>query len=155
MLTIAKAEHESQLEEVRSLFEQYAAEWPGDDLSYENFAEEVVTLPGVYAPPDGRLLLATYDGLPAGCVALKKLQDKVGELKRLYVQPRVRALKIGHQLTQALIEEARKAGYDIVRLDTVGSMVAATRLYQSLGFQQISPYGGKQPDGNIYMELRL
>ena len=154
MLKIIQADRGSNLAAVKSLFEEYA-ESLGFDLCFQNFEEELANLPGDYAPPDGRLLLATYKDNVAGSVALRKMDDSVCEMKRLYVRPDLRGLKIGRALAEAVIEEARKAGYTRMRLDTVPSMNVARALYVSLGFGEISPYRYNPIEGTVFMELTL
>ena len=154
MLKIIQADRGSNLAAVKSLFEEYA-ESLGFDLCFQNFEEELANLPGDYAPPDGRLLLATYKDNVAGSVALRKMDDSVCEMKRLYVRPDLRGLKIGRALAEAVIEEARKAGYTRMRLDTVPSMNVARALYVSLGFCEISPYRYNPIEGTVFMELTL
>lgn len=154
MLKIFPAETDQDIESVRALFIEYA-ESLGFDLCFQNFDEELVDLPGDYAPPEGCLLLATYRDEVAGCVGLKKLSDGVCEMKRLYVRPDLRGLKIGRELAKAVIEQARSVGYARMRLDTVPSMGAARALYISLGFSEISPYRYNPIEGTVFMELTL
>ncbi|MHC4425933.1 MAG: GNAT family N-acetyltransferase [Planctomycetota bacterium] len=154
MLEIVEADKGKNLEVVKSLFEEYA-ESLGFDLCFQNFEEELANLPGDYAPPDGRLLLATYRDEVAGCVALRKLDDGICEMKRLYVRPDLRGLKIGRALAEAIIEQAKKIGYACMRLDTVPSMEAARALYVSLRFKQIEPYRDNPIEGAVFMELAL
>ena len=127
----------------------------GVDLCFQNFREEVKGLPGKYAPPEGTFLLAFIDGQLAGCVALRKNLDKICEMKRLYVRKDFRKHKIGRMLVEAVIEEAKKLGYDKLRLDTLPTMQAAQRLYESFGFQDIEPYIYHPMEGTRYMELQL
>lgn len=153
MVKIRQALNDEDVEDVRALFEEYAAEWPGSDLESENFAEELVNLPLGYEAPHGRLLLAVSQGQPAGCIALKRLGDDVCEIKRLYVRPQFRGLRIGRSLAEAIIGEARKIGYERVRLDTVQSMEMAKSLYRSLGFKEIEAYNDKSITDTVFMEL--
>src|SRR5438105_4537070 len=104
MLKIIRAETDEQVQTARALFEEYAASL-GIDLTFQNFEQELAHLPGGYAPPDGRLLLAVYDDQIAGCIALRKLEEGMGEMKRLYVKPQFRGSKIGIMLAEAVIEE--------------------------------------------------
>ena len=153
MLQIMQALDDEDVDHVRALFQEYAMEWPGSDLEAENFEDELTNLPEGYDPPHGRLLLAISHGQPAGCIALKQLGDGVCEIKRLYVRPQFRGLRIGRSLAEAIIGEARKIGYARVRLDTVQSMEMAKSLYRSLGFKEIDAYNDKQMRGTIFMEL--
>jgi GNAT superfamily N-acetyltransferase len=154
MLKIIQVDGGSNLAAVKSLFEEYA-ESLGFDLCFQDFEEELANLPGDYAPPDGRLLLATYKDNVAGCVALRKMDDSVCEMKRLYVRPDFRGFKIGRTLAEATIEQAKKIGYTRMRLDTVPSMNVARALYLSLGFSEISPYRYNPIEGTVFMELTL
>lgn len=156
-MTILQAETPDHLRETRLLFEEYAASL-GFDLSFQDFEAELAGLPGAYAPPRGRLLLAFHDregGRPAGCVALREIEEGVCEMKRLYVRPDFRALRLGRALAEAVIAEARKIGYSSMRLDTVPSMGRAQDLYRTLGFREIPPYRFNPIPGTAFLELRL
>ena len=150
----------ADLDGVRSLFREYVAS-PGFEaafqryLAQQSFDEELAQLPGPYAPPEGCLLLATVGDDIAGCVAFKRLGDSVCEMKRLYVRPRYRALGIGRALAEAIIAEARRAGYGKMRLDTLPSMGRAQALYRSLGFRDIAPYCDNPVAGAVFLELDL
>jgi len=154
MLAITQAETAADLRGARELFEEYAASL-GFDLGFQDFAAELAGLPGAYTPPRGRLLLAFHDGRLAGCVALRELEEKVCEMKRLYVRPGFRGLRLGHALAEAIIAEARDIGYARMRLDTVPSMQRARALYHALGFREIPPYHFNPIPGTAFMELRL
>jgi len=154
MLQILKAESGENLEQVKVLFEEYADSLDFD-LCFQNFEEELSNLPGDYAGPAGYLLLAKYKGQPAGCVALRQLEEAICEMKRLYVRPEFRGLGIGSALAEAVIAQGRNIGYTRMRLDTAPSMQAARTLYRSLGFRQISPYRYNPIEGAIFMELEL
>jgi putative acetyltransferase len=154
MLEIRQAQSGENLEALRALFEEYAASL-GFDLSFQDFEEELMNLPGDYASPDGCLLLALREGGAAGCVALRKLSEGACEMKRLYVPPQYRRLGVGRVLAEAIIAEARRIGYACMRLDTVPSMEAARALYVSLGFREIGAYRHNPIAGAVFMELKL
>ncbi|MGH7598612.1 MAG: GNAT family N-acetyltransferase [bacterium] len=151
---ILQAETEDALQSARSLFEEYAASLDFD-LNFQNFGEELAHLPGDYAQPCGRLLLAMYQDQVAGCVALRKLEEGICEMKRLYIRPQFRSLGIGKALVQALIDEAQRIGYARMRLDTVPSMQRARTLYKALGFTEIQPYRYNPISGTAFMEVVL
>jgi putative acetyltransferase len=155
MLSLVQAESAEQFEQVRRLWREYAA-WLEVDLCFQNFEKELAELPGRYAPPEGRLLLAySFDQL-AGCIALRKIGEGACEMKRLYVRPGFRGQKIGRLLTGALIKEAREIGYARMLLDTLPSkMKEAAIVYRSFGFREIEPYYHNPVAGAVYMELTL
>jgi putative acetyltransferase len=154
MLTIREAGTDEDIEQARRLFQEYAAA-VGVDLCFQNFEAELGTLPGKYAPPEGRLLLACSGNQLAGCVALRSLGSGACEMKRLYVRPDFRAHGVGRQLVERIIETAREAGYDKMRLDSLPTMQAAIGLYRRLGFQEILPYGNSPIAGTVFLELPL
>lgn len=116
---------------------------------------ELATLPGAYGPPAGRLLVARIEGQPAGCVGLRSLGDKVCEMKRLFVRPLYVGRGVGRRLATAIVDEARRAGYLTMKLDTLPSMGAAVVLYESLGFKDTTPYTHNPIEGARFMELAL
>jgi len=144
-----------QLEEVRTLFLEYARSL-GFSLCFQGFDEELRALPGMYAPPRGRLLLAIEDGGPAGCVGLHEWDGPAAEMKRLYVRPAFRGRGLGRTLSEAALAEARALGYRSVLLDTVPSLMQpAIALYRDLGFHEIPPYRDNPIPGALYFELKL
>lgn len=150
----------------RSLFVEYAR-WLKVDLCFQDFERELAELPGAYAPPQGRLLLAGAPGQAFGCVGLRPLAaacgcgrsapgaDGIGEVKRLYVQPARRGQGWGERLAQAVVAEARSIGYRELKLDTLAWMAEARALYARLGFRQCAPYYANPLDGVVYMSLAL
>jgi ribosomal protein S18 acetylase RimI-like enzyme len=140
--------------EARRLLEQYEASLDVD-LRYQGFEEELAGLPGAYAPPRGRLLLAVDGSAPAGCVALRPLGDDVCEMKRLYVSPAARGRRVGRLLAETVIREARLIGYCRMRLDTLPSMKEALALYRALGFEEIAPYYASPVAGTRFLEILL
>ena len=144
----------AEIESVRRLFREYAA-FLGVDLCFQGFEQELADLPGAYAPPDGRLLLAVADGEPVGCVALRKLEEAICEMKRLYVKSGFRGLGLGRRLAEAIIREARGTGYHRMRLDSLRSLKEAAALYRSLGFIEIPPYRFNPLPDAVFMELVL
>ncbi|RPH34912.1 GNAT family N-acetyltransferase [bacterium] len=139
---------------IRELFEEYERSL-GFDLCFQDFSRELAGLPGAYAPPDGWLLLVTSGHAPVGCAGIRKIGHGICELKRMYVRPGFRGLKLGRRLALLLIAEARRIGYQKMRLDTIGTMVEAIGLYRSLGFRTIEPYYNNPVAGALYMELDL
>jgi putative acetyltransferase len=139
---------------VRALFDEYAREL-AVDLSFQGFAQERDALPGEYVPPRGRLLLAEVDGTAAGCVALRPLDARTAEMKRLYLRPAARGTGLGRRLAHAIIAEAESAGYDLLRLDTLPSMQAAIAMYLSLGFHEIPAYRHNPVPGALFLERML
>jgi putative acetyltransferase len=154
LLELRQATTVAEIEMARALFREYA-DGLGIDLSFQNFDDELATLPGAYAPPDGRLLLTWEGADAAGCVALRRLAEGVGEMKRLYVRPAWRGTGVGRALVEAVIAEARAVGYTTLRLDTLPTMTAAQRLYRALGFREIAAYRSNPVHGASYMELTL
>ena len=154
MTRIIHAETQDHYEWVRRLFQQYADSL-GFDLEFQEFSRELTTLPGEYAPPRGCILLAARAEEYIGCVALRPLEDRICEMKRLYVIPGFRGQKIGRALVRGIIDEARLGGYEHMRLDTIATMTAAKSLYLSLGFRSIKPYRYNPLDNPTYFELDL
>jgi ribosomal protein S18 acetylase RimI-like enzyme len=155
VLTFTQVSFAEQIAQARELFLEYA-ESLGFSLCFQNFEKELAELPGGYAAPEGRLLLAEYDGLLAGCVALHKLESNVCEMKRLYLRPQMRGNGLGRALAERIIGEARQVGYSKMRLDTVEPVMKdAVAMYRKLGFREIAPYCSNPMNGAIYMELNL
>ena len=146
------------LDEVRTIFREYA-DGLGVDLAFQNFQEELATLPGEYAPPRGALFLARVDGELAGCCALRPLDNadypNAAEMKRLYVRKAFRGFGLGRQLVEATLDAARQAGYACVLLDTLDDMEAARALYEDLGFEDVPPYYHNPIAGAHYLKAEL
>jgi putative acetyltransferase len=142
------------LELARRLLQEYADSLDVD-LCFQGFAEELAGLPGAYGRPAGGLLIG-YDGIePAGCVAFRPLEPGIAELKRLYVRPSARGRGWGRRLADRVASDARAAGYERLRLDTLPSMREAHGLYLALGFREIAPYRHNPVGGTRYFELDL
>jgi len=144
-----------EIEEIRRLFTEYGQSL-NFNLCFQSFEDELHDLPGAYAAPRGRLMLARVDGSAAGCVALKPLDGHVCEMKRLYVRPQFRGRQLGRALASRVIDEARTAAYQSIRLDTIaGVMDPAIALYRSMSFREIPAYYGNPIPGALYFELAL
>ena len=155
MPELIPAESEQCIEQIRELFLEYARSLDFS-LCFQSFDRELRELPGPYAIPDGRLILCQFEDVPAGCIALKKLEPAICEMKRLYVRPEFRGHQLGSKLATHLIDEARRVGYVRMRLDTIPSaMQHAVDLYRSLGFKDIPPYYDNPMPEALYMELDL
>lgn len=146
------------IETTRGLFREYA-DTIGIDLAFQGFDEELAALPGDYAEPAGKLLLALLDGEPAGCGAFRPAPEvdypNACEMKRLYVRRAFRRFGLGRALAQALMDEARRAGYSVMLLDTLDDMEAARGLYATLGFEEIPPYYYNPIPGAHYLKVDL
>ena len=154
-LSIIPALSPAQIAQARELFLEYAQSL-GFSLCFQNFDQELAGLPGDYAPPSGRLLLAEWEGQVAGCVALRKLEDGICEMKRLYLRPGFRGKGLGRAVAEHLVAEARAIGYGRMRLDTVEPvMKEAVAMYRRLGFREIPAYRKNPLEGALYMELTL
>jgi ribosomal protein S18 acetylase RimI-like enzyme len=154
MNVVVLTESRPEVEEVRKLFLEYEKSLD-IDLCFQDFEKELENLPGEYAAPSGRLILAFEDDAIAGCVALRKLSDGACEMKRLYVKPEFRGAGIGRRLAEAVLREARTIGYTKMYLDTLASMKEAGGLYQSLGFEETEPYRYNPCEDCRFMALVL
>ena len=128
-----------EIQVVRELFNEYAVSI-GIDLTFQNFEQELIHIADIYPPPEGALLLAKQDGIPAGCVGLRKMEDRRCEMKRLYVRPKFRGKGLGKALCSRIILKGRQLGYKEMLLDTLSTMVDAQTLYRSHGFRETVPY---------------
>lgn len=153
-IEIRPADGEEAVVNARALLKEYASAL-GRDLSFEDFARELVELPGQYGPPHGALLVADYDGRLAGCVALRPLGEGLCEMKRLFVRHQFRGKGVGKRLALAVIEAARDRGYRGMRLSFAPWMEEAIAIYRALGFRPIEAYRPGAVEGSVYMELAL
>ena len=154
-VTLGEAATASDLDAVRTLFAEYER-WLGVDLCFQGFAEELRSLPGRYAPPRGRLLLARdADGAVAGVVGMWPLGDDICEMKRLFVRPTWRGRGLGRALAEAIVGIAADVGYLRMRLDTLERLTEALDLYRSMEFEEINPYYHNPLGAVIYMEREL
>lgn len=144
--------------ETRDIFTEYAQSL-NVDLCFQGFDEELAQLPGEYASPRGALLLARVNGAVAGCCALRPLDaadyPNAAEMKRLYVRQAFRGLRLGRRLAEAILDEARMAGYSCVLLDTLDDMESARALYEDLGFEEIPPYYHNPHAGAHYLKVDI
>lgn len=140
--------------EARRLIEQYAASL-NVDLCFQNFAHELEHLAIEYGPPDGAFLLAEERGMYVGCVGLRNISERTGEIKRLYAMPAVRGLKVGRLLAEGIVAAARQLGYRQLLLDTLPAMKEAQSLYASMGFKPVPAYRHNPVPGTVYLELAL
>jgi len=154
-MEIIRVQSADDVARARELFREYEA-WIDADLCFQSFEQELADLPGKYAAPDGRLLLAYEDGKLGGCVALRKISEGVCEMKRLFVRPAFHGKGMGHQLLAAILREAREIGYERMRLDTLPpQMNKAIAIYRKLGFKEIEPYYDNPVPGALFMEMQL
>ena len=153
-MKILQAQTADDIETVRALFREYER-FLEVDLCFQGFAEELATLPGRYAPPQGRLLLAWAGEQAAGCVALRPLENGVCEMKRLFIRSAYRGQGLGLMLAQRIIHEAITVGYTVMRLDTLDTLERAMRIYENLGFQRCAPYYANPLPGVVYWQRAL
>ena len=154
MIVLKQAETRELIATARELFREYS-EAIGTDLEYQGFAAELAALPEPYVPPHGALLIALSGVEPAGCACLRRLDGQTGEMKRLYVRTAYRRLGLGRRLVEAVIQAARRAGYNELRLDTLPSMASAQAIYRQMGFVEIPPYGNRFLEGTRFYALQL
>ena len=154
MVKIISAKTNAHIDTARWLFREYE-NFLGVDLCFQDFEKELTELPGKYAPPQGALLLALVDEEVAGCVAVRKFETNICEMKRLYIRPHYRGDKIGRMLAEKIIAEAIKLGYSKMLLDTLTPLKEAMSLYRSLGFRKRDPYYHNPLPGVVYWELDL
>ena len=148
------ANNKELLAEVKKLFLEYAESLP-IELDFQDFEDELSKLPGKYVPPAGAIILAIVDNTAVGIVALRKIEDGICEMKRLFVKKNYQGLGIGKKLAEKIIAEAKDRGYNYMRLDTLSSLKKALDLYKSLGFYEIDAYIYNPMNNAIYMELEL
>jgi putative acetyltransferase len=156
MSTILHAETAEQVQIAREMIVEYAT-WLEFNLCFQGFEEEMQSLPGKYAPPSGRILLAMWEGRPAGVIALRAMEEAgLCEMKRLYVRPAFRGHDIGRKLAKRIIGEAIAIGYSRMRLDTIpGKMDRAIEMYRELGFVETAPYYDTPVGHTVFLELAL
>ena len=152
---LLEARTPEDIADVRRLFRAYA-DWLEVDLCFQGFERELAELPGCYAPPAGRLLIARVGGEVVGCVGLRPLEASVCEMKRLWVEPGFAGYGVGRALAEAIVTAARQIGYRRMRLDTIPArMPAAQHLYAAIGFREIPAYYDNPLAGVVMLELEL
>ncbi|MDT7603481.1 MAG: hypothetical protein QOF61_1478 [Acidobacteriota bacterium] len=151
---VKEATSDEEIAEARQLVIEMV-EALGINLDFQNFEKEIAGFPGDYSPPTGCVLIANEGGKPVGCVALRKIDESVCEMKRLYVRPQFHSRGWGKLLAVAAIKRARSLGYERMRLDTLPTMRAAAALYHALGFEEIEAYRFNPVEGTLFMELKL
>jgi GNAT superfamily N-acetyltransferase len=151
---IRAVDDEAALALVRVLLQEYWNSF-GFTPCFQNFGDELAGLPGAYAPPHGRLAMATIEGQPAGCIALRRVDGLRAEVKRLYIRPAYRGLGLGRALMEWAMAEARAAGYREMVGDTMPAMRDALALYDRMGFARATPYSEKPTEGAIFIRIKL
>lgn len=155
MYEIIAVNNKELAEETKLLFKEYE-KWLNVSLCFQGFDEEVKSLPGKYSPPDGRLYIVKYDDKYSGCIALRKLEKDICEMKRLYLKEDVRGKGIGKLLVEKIIKDAKDIGYNKMRLDTIkDKMPNAVDIYKKFGFAEILPYYHNPNPHTLFMELDL
>jgi len=154
MPKIFPAQTDEDFETAKKLLVEYVDSL-GFDLNFQDFEQELADLSSHFTPPEACLLLAIHENQAAGCAAIKSFDNGICEMKRLYVKPQFRGLGIGRALTETIIKQARKVGYEFMRLHTVLPRDAARNLYLSLGFTDIEPYCYNPMESVAFMELTL
>lgn len=142
------------LENVKLLFNEYTA-MLGVNLTFQGYDDEIKNLPGKYAIPYGRLYIAYCDNKAAGCIALRKFEEDGCEMKRLFVRPEYRHLKIGKKLVDKIIEDARELKYKYMVLDTLSNLDGAVALYKKSGFHEVEAYYENPLNNVLYFKLEL
>ncbi len=155
MYEIIAVNNKELIEEAKLLFREYE-KWLNVSLCFQGFEEEMNTLPGKYAPPDGRLYIVKYDNRFCGCIALRKLEDGICEMKRLFLKQEIRGKGIGNALVSMIIKDAKDIGYLKMRLDTIKEkMPKAVKMYERYGFVKIERYYDNPNPHTLFMELDL
>ncbi len=155
MYEIIEVNSPELIEKTRLLFKEYE-KWLDVSLCFQGFEEELKSLPGKYAPPDGRLYIVKYDNKFSGCIALRKLEDGICEMKRLYLREELRGKGIGRKLVEKIINDAKEIGYEKMRLDTIKEkMPNAVDMYERYGFVKIERYYDNPNPHTLFMELKL
>jgi len=143
-----------RLDEVRTLFKEYH-KMLGVDLCFQDFEDELKTLPGKYAQPDGRLYVITLENKLAGCIGLRRYDETRCEMKRLFVRPQFRGLRLGQILAEKIIQDAKDIGYKEMVLDTLSSLESAVYMYRKMGFEEVEPYYDNPLKDVLYFKLKL
>jgi ribosomal protein S18 acetylase RimI-like enzyme len=155
LLELKIAQSKDEIKLIKELFLEYAT-WLDFPLCFQGFDEELATLPGKYSLPNGRLYIAYWNNEPAGCIGLRKLNDGICEMKRLYVRPAFRGNNIGKKLVEKIIEDAKSGNYSLMRLDTIKDRMGnAVEIYENFGFIEIEAYYNNPDPNTLYMELDL